>query len=129
MELTKNFQLEEFLRSETATELHYVEQFNPPDAIVDNLKHLANELQKVRDLYRKAMSVTSGYRCPRVNKAVGGVNNSAHAEGLAADINTGSKTGNMILFNLVADLVKKKKLPIDQLINEYNYSCCAIRLL
>jgi hypothetical protein len=122
LQLTKNFSLEEFLRSETATELHYVEQFNPPDIVLQNLTHLAAELQKIRDLYGKSMTVTSGYRCPRVNKAVGGVNNSAHAEGLAADINTGSKAGNMILFNLVANLVEKKKLPIDQLINEYNYS-------
>jgi hypothetical protein len=121
-ELSRNFRLYEFLRSDTADKLGATEQYNPPAIVLQNLKHLAGELQIVRDLYGKAMPVTSGYRCPVVNKAVGGVNNSAHAKGLAADINTGSKAGNMILFNLVADLVEKKKLSIDQLINEYDYS-------
>jgi hypothetical protein len=121
-QLSRNFYLYEFLRSGTADKLGADEQYNPPAIVLQNLKHLAEELQIVRDLYGKSMPVTSGYRCQRVNKAVGGVENSAHAEGLAADINTGSKAGNMQLFNLVADLVKEKKIAVDQLINEYNYS-------
>ncbi|MDR1341599.1 MAG: peptidase M15, partial [Prevotellaceae bacterium] len=70
-ELSRNFRLYEFLRSDTADKLGATEQYNPPAIVLQNLKHLAGELQIVRDLYGKAMPVTSGYRCPVVNKAVG----------------------------------------------------------
>lgn len=47
---------------------------------------LIHRLQKVRDVYRKPMTVTSGYRCPEHNLAVGGAKGSYHMRGLAADI-------------------------------------------
>ncbi|MDR2913435.1 MAG: peptidase M15 [Tannerella sp.] len=122
MKLTKNFQLEEFLRSGTAILRNYSEQFRPPDNIVSNLQILATELQKVRDLVGEPMPVTSGWRCNRLNKQVGGSSTSAHLEGLAADVNMGSKEKNEALFEFVSKLVKSGKLKIDQLINEYDYS-------
>ena len=49
-------------------------------ALVDNL------LDAVRDIFGGAIKVNSGYRCPRHNAKVGGVKNSQHLSGEAADI-------------------------------------------
>jgi uncharacterized protein YcbK (DUF882 family) len=43
-------------------------------------------LQRLRDKVGKPLTVTSGYRCPKHNKAVGGVSGSQHMLGTAADI-------------------------------------------
>lgn len=85
-QLTANFNLDEFIRSEKATSLGILEQFNPSQNVVANIKALAIQLQKARDIYGKAMIFTSGYRCTRLNKAVGGVADSAHVTGKAVDI-------------------------------------------
>ena len=53
---------------------------------VDISRILVNRLEVARGLYGKPMIVTSGYRCPRHNEAVGGVKDSYHTQGLAADI-------------------------------------------
>jgi len=47
---------------------------------------LVSALQSLRDLARLPIQVTSGYRCPEHNRAVGGASASQHAEGKAADI-------------------------------------------
>ena len=49
---------------------------------------LVIHLQLVHDLLpiHRVMIVTSGYRCEKHNKEVGGVEDSAHKKGLAADI-------------------------------------------
>jgi zinc D-Ala-D-Ala carboxypeptidase len=86
MQLTKNFSLNEFLKSDTATRLNITEQFNPPQFVLDNIDNLAQQLQIARDYFGEPMVFTSGYRCLKLNKAVGGVANSAHTTGSAVDI-------------------------------------------
>lgn len=54
------------------------------NTIID--KKLVNSLQKIRDKYNKPVIINSGYRCTAHNKAVGGVSNSQHTKGKAADI-------------------------------------------
>lgn len=51
-----------------------------------NVYLLAVYLESVRIRYGKPIRITSGYRSPTLNKAVGGVNNSKHLYGLAVDI-------------------------------------------
>ena len=52
-----------------------------------NLEALVNEvLDPLREAYGKPIVVNSGYRCPKHNKEVGGVNGSQHMKGEAADI-------------------------------------------
>lgn len=94
---------------------------NTPDAVATaNLTALvANILDPLREAYGKPIVVTSGYRCPKLNRAVGGAARSQHCTGCAADIRTLSDRTweNRQLF----DLIEKLKLPYDQLIDEYNY--------
>lgn len=95
---------------------------NTPDNVVRaNLTSLvANVLDPLREAYGKPIIVTSGYRCPKLNKAVGGAAKSQHMKGQAADIRTVSDTveDNRALFNLIIKL----RLPFDQLIDEYGYN-------
>ena len=95
---------------------------NTPDSTVKaKLTALvANILDPLREAYGKPIVVTSGYRCPKLNKAVGGVPKSQHLKGEAADIRTLSDkpSDNKKLF----DLIIKLNLPFDQLIDEYGYN-------
>jgi zinc D-Ala-D-Ala carboxypeptidase len=86
MQLTKNFSLNEFLKSNTATRMGIGEQFAPPQFVLDNIDNLAQQLQVARDYFGEPMVFSSGYRCKRLNTAVGGVANSAHTSGSAVDI-------------------------------------------
>lgn len=47
---------------------------------------LSKTLQQIRDHFGKPLYITSGYRCPKHNEAVGGVSGSLHTKGMAADI-------------------------------------------
>jgi uncharacterized protein YcbK (DUF882 family) len=47
---------------------------------------LVHRLQQLRDDLQTPITVTSGYRCPEHNRAVGGASKSQHLEGLAADV-------------------------------------------
>lgn len=86
---------------------------------VENLTNLVNNvLDPIRVRWGMSIHVNSGYRCPDLNKVVGGASTSQHLKGEAADITTGSKEGNKKLFELIQTL----DLPFDQLIDEKNYS-------
>lgn len=78
------FRLEEFLKSTTAERLKI--DNTPTWEIVDNLRELALLLDKMRSAWGSGIRVSSGYRCKELNKAVGGVPDSLHQKGLAADI-------------------------------------------
>jgi putative chitinase len=83
--LTEHFTLEELTRSEAADRLG-IENTPTPEHL-SNLRATARGLEKIRSACGdRAIRITSGYRNPEVNKAVGGVAKSAHALGLAADI-------------------------------------------
>jgi len=84
-QITKNFTIEELCHSNTAVARGIK---NIPDEVqTENLKTLAiNLLQPLRDIWGKPMAVNSGFRSEETNKAVGGVSNSQHKEGKAADI-------------------------------------------
>lgn len=115
--LSENFTVEELTHSDTAERLGID---NTPDLdSLENLQFLVdNVLQPLRDMYGRPIVVNSGYRSPKLNKAVGGSKTSQHMTGQAADITAGSKTENKELFNLVLD----NDLIFDQLIDEKNYS-------
>ena len=118
MKLSKNFTLEELTFSITANN-HGLN--NTPNAEAKAaLKRLAVEvLQPIRDAYGQPIIVSSGYRCPALNAAVGGVKNSQHVLGQAADIKAVNPKANGILFNFIRELVEDGKLKVGQLIWEY----------
>jgi uncharacterized protein YcbK (DUF882 family) len=58
-------------------------------AIVD--VELADVLDDVREYFNAPVTITSGYRCEKHNKAVGGAPKSQHCEGIAADIKVSGK--------------------------------------
>lgn len=91
-QLTANFNLDEFIHSDTAISRGILEQFNPPSTVIANIKKLATQLQIARDKLGKPMVFTSGYRCQKLNKAVGGVADSAHLTGMAVDIRYNSES-------------------------------------
>lgn len=82
--LTPNFSLTELTSSAKARQLGID---NQPDAdTIAKLKSTALMLERVREALGAPVVVTSGYRCERLNKAVGGVSTSDHVSGQAADI-------------------------------------------
>ena len=81
---------------------------------------VSNILDPLREAYGKPIVVTSGFRCEKLNRAVGGVARSQHTKGEAADIRSLSDkpADNKRLF----DLIVRLGLPYDQLIDEYGYN-------
>ena len=115
----KYFSIAELTKSDTARNKKI--NNHPTEQIESNLNQLIdNILDPLREAYKQPIIVSSGYRCPELNKAVKGAKSSQHVLGQAVDIHTKSNTkeSNKELF----DLIKQLKLPFDQLINEYNYS-------
>ena len=122
MKLTEHFTLEELTNSPTANRLH-IDNF-PSDTIISSLMELSELLEKIRNIYNKPIVVTSGYRCEKLNKAVGGVKTSQHMKGEAADIRSLSNTrkDNKELFDLIVKMVKSNDIYVGQVIDEYNYN-------
>lgn len=84
MKKIKYFKLSEFINSATAKRLN-IDNL-PSFEIVDNLNRLAYYLDGIREKFGKPILISSGYRCQMLNKSVGGVFNSQHQKGLAADL-------------------------------------------
>ena len=113
MRLTEHFTLEELTRSDTAIAKGIS---NVPDAAqLANLSRLAGMLERVRDVLGGApMLISSGLRVPALNRAVGGVANSAHVTGLAADF-TCPKFGTP---QQICRALAASDIPFDQIIQE-----------
>lgn len=104
--MTKNFSLAELTKTSTGLPNAL------PKHLEGNLRALAeNVLQPARDVLG-AIEVTSAYRSPAVNKAVGGSKTSQHVQAQAADLKFSG--GNDVLFRWLAENVE-----YDQLIWEF----------
>lgn len=117
MLITPHFSGEEFTHSNTA-ELKHI----PNDPNLEqyaNLHRVADVLEKARVILgNKSITVTSGFRSEELNKAVGGVHDSAHLHGLAADIECfGFGSAYDVYEELKPHVVE---LGIDQLIVEHD---------
>ena len=113
MKLSENFSLQELLKSQTA--LRKGIDNKPADpSIITNLQVLCEKvLQPVRDHYARPVVINSGYRCPKLNKAIGSSSKSQHTKGEAADIEIPGLS-NKELAEYIED-----NLPFDQLILEF----------
>lgn len=82
--LSANFSLEEM----TATQHREIDNASPAAEVVDRLRNTAAQMERVRGLLGdRVITVSSGYRCPALNRAVGGATTSAHLTGDAVDFN------------------------------------------
>lgn len=126
-QFTKNFSYDELIASSTAKRLGL--DNTPSEQEKEKLRKLAeNILQPIRDAWRSPIVVNSAYRSEAVNKAVGGVKNSQHRLGEAADITIGGKERNRKLFNFIYKLINQGKIKVGQLIDEYNYQWIHVSL-
>lgn len=94
------FTLGELTKSSTASRYHI--DNTPSDDIVRNLQYGVDMvLDPLRRMCGKPIVITSGYRSPQLNKKVGGVANSWHTQGNAADIHVSSITEATKIFSIL----------------------------
>lgn len=127
IQLTKNFKLDEFERSVTANKLGIDNKIkNSEPEIISNILYLCrNVLQPIRDAYGKPITITSGYRCSKLNEIIGGAKNSQHLKGEAVDIKCDSM---YTLWTMIMEMIKSGKIEVDQVIDEKNLSWIHISL-
>ena len=113
--VTMHFTIEELYASETAKRLGIDNK--PTTQKMIHLVYLAAYvLEPLRVAMNRPIHISSGYRCEKLNKAVGGVYNSQHLKGQAVDIDIeGDMEFGKRIFNYIKD-----HLPFDQLIWEHN---------
>ncbi len=114
MKLSEHFSLEEFIKSTTATAKKI--DNTPTSAIVYALYYgVSKILEPARLKLGEKIVITSGYRSKALNTAIGGVYNSQHMKGEAADIRLPSKEYADRLFNIL-----KGNKNVDQLLYEHS---------
>lgn len=115
MKLSENLSLAECTKSLTAKRLGINNE--PDEWVTENLRQTAvNVFQPVRDCLGVPIHVSSGYRSPELNKAIGGSVRSQHVEGRALDLDADVFGGctNSEIFECIRENVE-----FDQLIWEF----------
>lgn len=121
--LSTHFTLTEALHSQAASRLGLSN--DPPLELFANIKTTAYAMERVRTLLdSKPILISSWYRSPEVNTAVGGSKSSAHTMGWAVDF-TAPTFGSV---GQIIDRIRASGLDYDQLINEFNGSWCHISI-
>ena len=115
-QLTEHFSLREFTQSQTAGRCGIGN--NPNGVTMERMVALCEKvLEPLRKIYDAPIRIGSGYRCPSLNKAVGGAKNSQHIRGEAADIT--SLYDDPELNMLLAKMLVNSQIPFDQCIIEH----------
>ena len=115
----KYFTFHEFEDSEKARELGIDNKM--PEIVEAHVVELVDILlDPLREAWGGPLTVTSGYRCPELNRAVGGSATSAHTAGWAADLvpDSDDPRGVQGLVNFTAEWLTATGLSFDQLIDE-----------
>jgi zinc D-Ala-D-Ala carboxypeptidase len=120
MKLSTHLTMAEMIRSETAKRKGIIN--TPKPEHLDNMKVLAKKIfEPIRNHFKTAIYISSGYRSEALNKAIKGSKSSQHSLGQAIDIDMdGSGTiSNRDVFYYI-----KENLEFDQLIWEFgdNYN-------
>lgn len=112
--LSPNFTKEELTASQTAARLGLSNEPSPQH--LQNLRRAAEQMEQVRSMLgSKPILISSGYRSPAVNKAVGGSAKSHHCEGHAVDFTCPQYGSPLAICEVLAESV----VPFDQIIHEY----------
>jgi hypothetical protein len=113
MQLSKNFKLNEFTASQTATRKGI--DNTPAAPIIERLRMLANTMEQVRSLLGdNSIRISSGYRCVALNRAIGSGDTSAHVQGYAVDFTC----PNFGTPKEVANKIAQSDIKYDQIIYE-----------
>ena len=112
----KDFTIAELCKSTTAVSLGIKYRCIQEHLIALNAL-VVYVLDPLRTWWGKPITVNSGYRCPELNAAVKESKSSQHMKREAADIDTGDRQQNKLLFEYI-----RKNLPYDQLIDESNFA-------
>ena len=113
MKLSAHFELAELVHSQTAARCGI--DNSPPAAVLTELVRLATlVLQPLREAIGRPIVISSGYRSPKLNAAVGGAKESAHMLGQAADLVVPGMAPLQ-----VCRVIVSMGLPFDQLIHEF----------
>lgn len=124
MKLSKNFALSEITHSNTAKRLGIDNE--PTETHLQNMQHLVdNLLQPLRDAVGP-IRISSGYRNPALNRAIGGSRSSQHCKGEALDIQfwQNGKMMNELIYEWILD----SGIEFDQMINEFDFAWIHISL-
>ena len=111
--LSEHFSLPEFVVSQTAIRKG-IDNTPPSEAIINLQQLCIHVLEPIRNALG-VVHISSGYRCPELNEAIGGAKTSQHVEGKASDI-----TVNDIPVDVVFDYIKRSNIDFDQMINEFD---------
>lgn len=115
--ISKHFSLDEFTISQEAVRLGI--DNTPPQRIILNIRELCESmLDPLRDALNAPLIISSGYRCPELNRRINGAPGSAHMHGLAADIVSPAASARDI-----CALIVKLGLRFDQVIDEFSSWC------
>ena len=107
-----NFKISELIHSDIAIQnnINNMPDINALDNMLELVFHC---LQPIRDLIKKPMIITSGYRNSKINFFAGGAINSQHLYGQAADFVINGMTPKEII-----EIIKNSNINYDQLIDE-----------
>ncbi len=124
MKLSKNFSRAEIEHSNTAKRLGISNEMS--EKHLESMQRLIDNLiQPMRDAIGP-IRISSGYRSPKLNKAIGGSSRSQHSKGEALDLQfwEKGKMNNKVIY----DWVLESGVEFDQMINEFDYSWIHISL-
>ena len=93
---------------------------NRPSKCAYHLLHVLVQqlLDPIREAWGEPIVVSSGYRCKQLNALVGGVKNSHHILGCAADIIAGNRADHRKLFKMIQKMQQEGRIKFTQLIWE-----------
>lgn len=113
------FTLQEFVHSDKAIAMK-IENI-PTFQQVENLRKLGLMLDKIRKRIGMRVDITSGFRCKKLNKAVGGSDRSQHLDGEAGDCVCAD---NRLFFDTAKEMMESGEIEVGQLIWEYGTKDC-----
>ena len=124
MRLSKNFVLSEITQSNTAKRLGISNE--PTKAHLQNMQHLIDDLIQPLRSSIGPIRISSGYRNPSLNRAIGGSRSSQHCKGEALDIQFWEmgKMNNKVIYDFILD----SNMEFDQMINEFDFAWIHISL-
>lgn len=114
--VSRHISFEEAFKSQSAIRFG-IKNYTTDQEIIANMTNVAqNVFEPLRSHFNRPIGISSFYRCPELNKKIGGAKNSQHTTGEAIDIDADIFGGitNKILFEWI-----KENLEFDQLIWEF----------